>query len=106
VTGGDAVGGGDEGRGGGGGGAQAAVLAAAPGGGSSGSPVPSGSHRQPSTTAEETREPPGPMFEYDHDPLVPWKYAQYAYLPSCMAPQPSAGTPSMAHKSPDALKRG
>ena len=45
------------------------------GGGSLGLPAPWGWNRQPSTTFACTLEPPGPTFEYSHEP-VPCQYDQ------------------------------
>src|SRR5262249_38896562 len=88
-------------------GVQIAAAAALPrGGGSEGLPAPSGCQRHPSTTSALTRDPPGPLFAYDHWPPVPWKYDQYAYLLPCVSPQPSAGIPSIAQSRPDDPNRG
>ena len=60
------------GSGGGGAGAQIVAAPALPrGGGSEGFPAPSGCQRHPSTTSALTRDPPGPLFAYDHWPPVP-----------------------------------
>ena len=88
---------------GGGFGAHAAGLGVRRGGGSVGLPAPAGWNRHPSTRPAETREPPGPTFEYDHAPT--WARKEFWSFTAFMNHCAEAYPPELAGERPLALMR-